>query len=97
MRSARVRDGQTEQTANPEPADEHCTHLTHGQREDALDELAASLSRSAAQAAAIDLVAESLPPGSDVVEQVAWIVARRRAERDELEPQQPGVEPASGR
>ena len=73
------------------------------------DALAASLARSSTQTAAIDHAAGGKPsvgvgidtlgpppPSSGVAERVAWIVARR-AERDEFEPQQPGVELAPGR
>ncbi len=83
--------------ATPEPSDEHCTHLTHEDRRNALDALTSSLGRSSAHAAAIDHVAGSVPPGGDVAERVAWIVAQRRAEREELERTPPDIELAAER
>jgi hypothetical protein len=107
---SRGRQANTIYIANPEHDDEVCTHLTHPERRDAHDTLTASLGRSAAQTAAIDQYAEGRPsvgaaidplgpppPSSDVAERVAWIVARRHAERDEPEHQQPGIQLASGR
>jgi dihydroxyacetone kinase len=77
----------------------------------ALDALTASLARSAKQTAAIDHVAGGkasvgmgihggvglAPPSRDVAERVAWIVARHRAEHDQLERRPPGAELAAGR
>ncbi|MCH7901784.1 MAG: AAA family ATPase, partial [Acidobacteria bacterium] len=107
---SRGRHANTLYLADPEPDDEQCTHLTHEDRRDALDALAASLGRSSAHVAAIDHFAGGRPSvgadidtlgpppsSSDVAERVAWIVARRRAERDEPERQQPGIQLASGR
>ena len=107
---SRGRHANTLYLADPEPDDEQCTHLTHEDRRDALDALAASLGRSSAHVAAIDHFARGRPSvgadidtlgpppsSSDVAERVAWIVARRRAERDEPERQQPGIQLASGR
>ncbi len=83
--------------ANPEPGDERCTHLTHLEPKDPLDALTASLGQSSAHAAAIDHFAGSAPPSSEVLERVAWIVARRRAERDQIERTPPGIELAAER
>ena len=107
---SRGRQANTLYLADPEPDDEQCTHLTHEDRRNALDALTQSLGRSSAHVAAIDHFAGGRPSvgadidtlgpppsSSDVAERVAWIVARRRAERDEPERQQPGIQLASGR
>ena len=107
---SRGRQTNTLYLANPKPHHQQCTHLTHPERRDPLDALTASLGRRAAQTAAIDHFAGGRPsdnadidtlgpppPSSDLLERVAWIVARRRAERDQLERRQPGVELAAGR
>ena len=107
---SRGRQANTLYLADPKPHHEQCTHLTHPEQRDPLDALTASLGRSSAQTAAIDRFAGGRPsvgadidtlgpppPSSDVLERVAWIVARRRAERDQLERRQPGVELAVGR
>ena len=107
---SRGRQANTLYLAHPEPDDELCAHLTHPEPRDALDALTAALGRSSTQTAAVDHLAERNssvgvdidplgppPPSSDVAERVAWIVARRRAERDEPERQQPGIQLASGR
>jgi hypothetical protein len=94
---SRGRQTNTLYLANPEPDDEQCTHLTHEDRRNALDVLTTSLGRSSAHAAAIDHVAGSAPPGGDVAERVAWIVAQRRAEREELERTPPDIELAAER
>jgi hypothetical protein len=83
--------------ANPEPGDEQCTHLTHPERGDPIDALVASLARRAAETAAIDHVAGPAPPSSDVADRAAWIIARRQAERDQLEHTTPGIGLAAGR
>jgi hypothetical protein len=83
--------------ANPEPGDEPCTHLTHPERGDPIDALVASLGRRAAETAAVDHVAGPGPPSRDVAERAAWIVARRRTERDRLEHTPPGIGLAAGR
>jgi ATP-dependent exoDNAse (exonuclease V) alpha subunit len=83
--------------ANPEPGDEQCTHLTHPERGDPVDVLVASLARRAAETAAIDHVAGPAPPSSDVADRAAWIIARRQAERDQLELTPPGIGLAAGR
>ncbi len=94
---SRGRQANTLYLANPEPDDHQCTHLTHEDRRDALDALTASLGRSSTQTAAIDHIGGSPPPSSDIAERVAWIVARHRAEHDQLERLQRGVELAAGR
>jgi hypothetical protein len=107
---SRGRQANTLYLANPEPCDEQCAHLTHHDRRGTLDVLTASLGRRTAQTAAIDHLAEGNPsvgadigplepppPSSDSAERVAWIVARRRTERDEPEHQQPGIQLASRR
>jgi conjugative relaxase-like TrwC/TraI family protein len=101
---SRGREANTLYLANPEPDDEGCTHLTHKDRRDTLEVLTVSLGRNAVQTAAIDHIAERRPspgvdidplgpppPSNDVTERVAWIVARRAAERNELEHRQRGV------
>jgi len=94
---SRGRQTNTLYLATPEPSDEHCTHLTRPDRRDVFDTLVASLGRSSAHAAAIDHIAWSAPPGGEVAERVAWIIARRRAERDELERTPPDIELAAER
>jgi ATP-dependent exoDNAse (exonuclease V) alpha subunit len=94
---SRGRDANTLYLANPEPDDEHCTHLTHPQRRDTLDALTVSLGRSAAQTAAIDQYEGSAPPSSDVAARTAWIVARRAAERNQLERMPPEIDLAAQR
>jgi len=94
---SRGREANTLYLANPEHADEGCTHLTHPDRREAFDALTTSLDRSSAQTAAIDHFAGSAPPSSDVAERIAWIVARRRAEHDQPERQQTGVKLDVGR
>jgi ATP-dependent exoDNAse (exonuclease V) alpha subunit len=94
--------------ANAEPCNEHCTHITHRDRSDAIDALVASLGRSAAEAAAIDQYLESStdvdidtlalpPPSSDIAERVAWIIAQRRTERNQLEHPTHGIALAANR
>ncbi|MCZ6736904.1 MAG: hypothetical protein O7B77_02895, partial [Actinobacteria bacterium] len=94
---SRGREANTLYLANPEHADEGCTHLTHPDRREAFGALTTSLDRSSAQTAAIDHFAGSAPPSSDIAERIAWIVARRRAEHDQPERQQTGVKLAVGR
>jgi hypothetical protein len=84
-------------SSNAEPGDEPCTHLTHPERGDPIDALVASLGRRAAETAAVDHVAGPGPPSRDVAERAAWIVARRRTERDRLEHTPPGIGLAAGR
>jgi hypothetical protein len=106
---SRGRDTNTLYLANPEHDDELCAHLPHHDRRDALDALTASLGRSSAQTAAIDHTSRGRisvcadintfgppPPSSDVAGRVAWIVARRAAERDELERIPPEIRLAVG-
>ena len=94
----------------PQPDQEPCTHLTHPQPKPGLDDLSASLGRSASQTAAIDHLAEARssvtagidppgppPPNMDDLERMVSIVARRRAERRQLEHEQPGIELGIGR
>jgi hypothetical protein len=83
--------------ANLEPGDEPCTHLTHAEPGDPVDALVASLGRRAAETAAIDHVVGPAPPSSDVAERAAWIIARRRAERDQPEHTAPGIGLTAGR
>ncbi len=105
---SRGREANTLYLVNPEPDDEQCTQVTHEDRRDALCALTASLDRSSTQTAAIDQFVGSsvgadidalgsLPPSSDVLKRVAWIVARRRAERDEFEGTPPDIEFAAKR
>ncbi|MEA2000480.1 MAG: MobF family relaxase [Actinomycetota bacterium] len=105
---SRGRETNTLYLTTPEHEDEQCTHLTHPDGQGALDALAASLVRSSAQIAGIDHAVDSSvsaeidaggspPPSSDVAGRVAWIVARRRAERNELEHQGPGIDVAANR
>lgn len=94
---SRGRERNTLYLANPEPSDEHCTHLSRPEGGDVLDALAASLGRSSAHAAAVDHFAGSAAPGGDVAERVAWVVAQRRAEREELERTPPDIELAAER
>ena len=94
---SRGRQANTLYLANPGPAEEACTHLTRPDQKEALDALTASLGRSSAHAAAIDQLTGSGPASSDVLERVAWIVARRQAEHDHLEHQQSGIGVAVGR
>jgi ATP-dependent exoDNAse (exonuclease V) alpha subunit len=89
---SRGRQANTLYLADPKPDDEGCTHLTHEDRSDALDALTVSLDRSSAQVAAIDHILGSPPPSSDVAERVAWIAARRTAERERLERMPPDVD-----
>ena len=51
---SRGRQNNTLYLANPEPADEQCTHLTHQDSHDSLASLIAALNRSSTQIAAID-------------------------------------------
>jgi ATP-dependent exoDNAse (exonuclease V) alpha subunit len=94
---SRGRQANTLYLANLEPGDEPCTHLTHPERGNPLDALVASLGRRAAETAAIDHVVGPAPPSRDVAERAAWIVARRRAEREKLEHTAPGIGLAAGR
>jgi AAA domain/TrwC relaxase len=105
---SRGRQANTLYLANPKHEDEQCTHLTHPEPTDTLDALTVSLGRSSTQTAATDQgigssvradigTIGSPPPSSDVAARVAWIIARRAAERDELEGRQRGVEHAVGR
>ena len=94
---SRGRQANTLYLANPEPGDEQCTHLTHPEPGDPLDALVASLGRRAAETAAIDHVVGRGPPSRDVAERAAWIVARRRAEHENLEHTTPGIGLVTGR
>ena len=94
---SRGRQANTLYLAAPEPGDQQCTHLTHPEPRDPLDALAASLDRSSTQTAAVDQIAASPPPSTDVNDRVAWIVAQRRAERGQPQRRPPRIELASGR
>lgn len=94
---SRGRHSNTLYLADPEPGDEQCTHLTHPDRSDALDALTASLGRTSAQTVAIDQYVGSAPLGSELLESVGRIAARRRAERDALDRTLPGIDLAAGR
>jgi hypothetical protein len=107
---SRGRHANTLYLAHPEPDNEECTHLTHPDRRNALDTLTASLDQSSAHVAAIDHLARGRPsvgahidtlgpppPSSDVAERVAWIAARRHAERNQLERSTHGIELAAER
>jgi hypothetical protein len=104
---SRGRQDNTLYLANPEPADEQCTHVTHQGSHDPVDGLTAALNRSAAQTAAIDQTGQTPdddidpfgppPPSSDVAARVAWQIAKRQAERDEAQREKPGLDVAAGR
>jgi conjugative relaxase-like TrwC/TraI family protein len=105
---SRGRQDNTLYLANPEPADEQCTHLTHQDSHDSLEGLIAALNRTSAQAAAIDQTrgtpgAYDIDPvgppplSSDVTARVAWQIAKRQAERDEAQHVAPGRGVAIGR
>ncbi|MDJ0953489.1 MAG: MobF family relaxase [Acidimicrobiia bacterium] len=105
---SRGRQDNTLYLANPEPADEQCTHLTHQDSHDSLEGLTAALLRSSAQIAAIDQTGGTPgahdvdplgppPPSSDVAARVAWEIAKRQTERDEAQHRAPGLDLAAGR
>jgi hypothetical protein len=94
---SRGRQANTLHLANPDGGDGPCTHLTRSERGDPIDGLVASLDRRAAETAAIDHVVGPAPPSRDVPERVTWIVARRRAERNQPEHTPPGIGLAAGR
>ncbi|MEE9228240.1 MAG: AAA family ATPase, partial [Acidimicrobiia bacterium] len=94
---SRGREANTLYLVTSEAGDEPCTHLTHRHSRDAVDALTASLGRSNTQTAAIDQAVrpsdhhhvdplEPPPPSSGIAAWVEWQLARRRAERDALEP-----------
>jgi hypothetical protein len=106
---SRGRQTNTLYLTKPKPCDEQCNHLTHPEPTHALDGLTASLGRSATQTAAVDHLAERNSsvgvgidplgpptPSSDVAERVAWIGARRTAERIGLDRKPPQIELAAG-
>ena len=92
---SRGRQANTLYLAAPEPGDQQCTHLTHPEPRDPLDVLSASLGRSSTQTAAIDQIVASDPPSTDIIDRVALIAARRRAERDQPQRRPPGIELAA--
>jgi hypothetical protein len=104
---SRGRQANTLYLANPEPADEQCTHLSYAGSHDPIHGLTAALNRSSTQTAAIDQArptrsnaVEPLgppPPISDVAARVAWQIAKRQAERDEAQHGTPGLDLAAGR
>ena len=104
---SRGRQANTLYLANPEPADEQCTHLTHSNPNNALESLTVDLNRGSSQSAAIDHAGPTHsadidpfgppPPSSDVAARVAWQIAKRRIQRDETERQTPGLGLAIGR
>jgi hypothetical protein len=104
---SRGRQDNTLYLANPEPADEQCTHLTHQDSHDSLDGLIAALERSSTKIAAIDHAGQipgddvdplgPPPPSTDVAARVAWQIAKRQAERDEAQRVAPGRGVAIGR
>ena len=104
---SRGRQNNTLYLANPEPADEQCTHLTHQDSHDSLASLIAALNRSSTQIAAIDQAGQMPgnavdqlgppPPSSDVAARVAWQIAKRQAERNEAQHRTPGLDLAAGR
>jgi hypothetical protein len=104
---SRGRQANTLYLTNVGPADEQCTHLTHQDRQDALDGLTAALNRGSAQIAAIDHAGPAPtddvdpfgppPPSNDVAARVAWQIAKRQTQRDETERQTPGLDLAAGR
>ena len=94
---SRGRQANTLYLAAPEPDDEPCIHLTHRHSRAAVDALTVSLGCRSSQTAAIDQAVrpsdhhhvdplQPLPPSSDIAARVEWQLARRRAERDALEP-----------
>ena len=104
---SRGRQTNTLYLANPEPADQQCTHLTHQGHHDPLDRLTAALNRGSTQTAAIDQAALTKsddidllgppPPSTDVAARIAWQIAKRRIQRDETERQTPSPGLAAGR
>jgi len=105
---SRGRQNNTLYLANPQPADEQCTHLTHQDAHDSLEGLIAALERSSAQRAAIDQTGETPrgydvdplgppPPSTDIAARVAWQIARRKMKRAETQRQAPGPDLAIGR
>jgi hypothetical protein len=104
---SRGRQDNTLYFANPEPADEQCTHLAHQGSHGALDGLTAALNRSSTQTAAIDQAGPKPgddidpfgppPPSSDVAARVAWQIAKRQKERAEAQREKPGLDLAAGR
>jgi hypothetical protein len=102
---SRGRQNNTLYLTNAEPADEQCTHLTHQGHHDTLERLTAALNRGSTQTAAIDHPGPAPtdhidpfgppPPSRDVAARVAWQIAKRQTERDETEPQTPGLDPAT--
>jgi ATP-dependent exoDNAse (exonuclease V) alpha subunit len=104
---SRGRQANTLYLTNPQPADGQCTHLTHQDRHEAVDGLAAALSRSSAQTAASELARPTQtddldppgppPPSTDIAARVAWQIARHQMERAEAERQAPGPDLAIGR
>jgi ATP-dependent exoDNAse (exonuclease V) alpha subunit len=104
---SRGRQNNTLYLANPEPADEQCTHLNHQDSHDSLDGLIAALERSSTKIAAIDHAGQipgddvdplgPPPPSTDVAARVAWQIAKRQAERDEVQRVAPGRGVAIGR
>jgi hypothetical protein len=93
--------------ANPQPADEQCTHLTHQGRHDPVDRLTATLNHNSAQIAAIDHARPTPsddidpfgppPPSHDVAARVAWQIAKRQTQRNETQRETPGLDLAAGR
>ena len=94
--------------AAPQPNDDQCAHLAYVQHRDAVQALTSGLNRSNTQTAAIDrttglIVPDDIdslgppPPSSDVAARVAWLVARRRLQREDPQRRPPGVELAVGR
>lgn len=104
---SRGRQTNTLYLANPQPADQQCTHLTHQDQHDALENLTAALNRGSTQTAAIDQAALTNsddidllgppPPSTDVAARVAWQIAKRRIQKDETERQTPDLGLAIGR
>ena len=104
---SRGRQNNTLYLANPEPADEHCTHLTHQSPHDQVNSLIAAINRSSTQTAAIDISDpvhgddidpfSQPPPNSDVADRVAWQIAKRQTERDIAQQETRGIGLAAGR
>ncbi|MEA3509975.1 MAG: AAA family ATPase, partial [Actinomycetota bacterium] len=94
---SRGREANTLYLANPEPDNQECVHVTHPDERDPVDAFTASLSRSAAKAAAVDQIVGPPPPSSDIIERVAWIAARRQAEQDKRERDPAAIGSAIGR
>jgi len=104
---SRGRQANTLYLTNPQHEDEQCTHLTHQGHQDPLERLTSALNRGSTGTAAIDHPGPTPtdhidplgppPPSGDVAAGVAWQITKRQTERNETEPQAPGLDLAAGR